>query len=189
MSERQRTKNGHLMRQVIARAPVLVVLTLLWALLWGAVTPIIVVGGILVGLLVTTVFPFPPVTWDGRFRPLPALHLVVTFLADLVVASLQVAWLAIRPAAPPASAVIRVDLVTRSEFLLTLTAELISLVPGSLLIELDSAGGRIWLHLLDGSTPARIEHARAKALAQERRVVAALGSDLEVVACRTGGRP
>jgi len=177
------------MRRLVARVPVLVVLTILWALLWSSVTPLTIAGGVLVGLLVTTVFPFPPVVWNGRFRPWPAVRLIATFLVDLVVASLQVAWLAIRPAAPPTSAVIRVDLVTRSEFLLTITAELISLVPGSLLIELDSAGGRIWLHLLDGSSPEKIEHARTKALAQERRVVAALGSDPEVVACRAGGRP
>ncbi|MET0931976.1 MAG: Na+/H+ antiporter subunit E [Aeromicrobium sp.] len=175
--------------RITARLPVIVVLTILWTLLWSSLTPITVVGGILVGLLVTTVFPFPPVLWNGRFRPLSAVRLLVTFLFDLVVASLQVAWLAIRPAAPPKSAVIQVDLVTRSEFLLTITAELISLVPGSLLIELDSSIGRIWLHLLDGSTPDKIEHARTKALTQERRVVAALGSDPEVVACRAGEQP
>jgi multicomponent Na+:H+ antiporter subunit E len=69
---------------------------------------------------------------------------------------------------------------------LTLTVELVSLVPGSLLIELDSEHGHAWLHLLDGSTPAKIEQARARALAQERRVIAALGSDAELTACRGG---
>jgi multicomponent Na+:H+ antiporter subunit E len=170
------------------RLPVIAVLTIVWALLWGAVTPLIVVGGALVALLVTTVFPFPPIVWAGRLRPLALLRLIAIFLIDLVVASLQVAWIAIRPAAPPRSAVIRVELATRSELLLTLTSELISLVPGTLLIELDSAAGHIWLHLLDAGTPAKIERARASALAQERRVMAALGSDAEVVAC-DGGYP
>jgi len=168
------------------RLPAIAVLTVVWALLWGAVTPLIVVGGVLVGLLVTTVFPFPQVEWTGRLRPWPALVLVATFLVELLVASVQVAWIAVRPAGPPRSAVVRVDLATRSELLLTITAELISLVPGSLLIELDTDGGRIWLHLLDGSTPEKIERARAKALAQERRVIAALGSPAELVACHVG---
>ena len=172
-------------RDLLSRLPVVIALTLVWVLLWGNVGPITVLGGALVSLLVMTVFPFPAVGWQGRFRPLAAVRLLATFLVDLLRASVQVAWLAIRPAAPPASAVIRVQLATRSEFLLTITAELISLVPGSLLIELDSRRGIIWLHLLDGSTPAKVERAREKALAQERRVIAALGSDHEVVACRS----
>ncbi|MET1039300.1 MAG: Na+/H+ antiporter subunit E [Aeromicrobium sp.] len=171
---------------IAARIPVVATLTILWMLLWGGVTPLLVVGGILVGLLVTTVFPFPPAGWKGHFRPWPAVRLVVIFFVDLLVASLQVAWIAVRPAAPPRSAVIRVDMVTRSELLLTLTVELVSLVPGSLLIELDSEHGYAWLHLLDGSTPRKIEQARSRALAQERRVIEALGSQAELAACRGG---
>jgi multicomponent Na+:H+ antiporter subunit E len=174
---------------VLRRLPVIVVLTVLWSLLWGNFKPLTVVGGVLVAVVVMAVFPFPPVGWKGRFRPWAALRLLTIFFIDLLVASLQVAWIAIRPAKPPASAVIRVDLVTRSELLLTLTAELISLVPGSLLIELDSSRGIIWLHLLDGSTPEKIARARTKALAQETRVIAALGTDPEVVACQTGRTP
>ena len=171
-------------RGVLSRLPVVVALTIVWVLLWGNIGPLTVLGGALAALLVMTVFPFPAVMWKGRFRPLPAVRLVATFVADLLVASVQVAWIAIRPAAPPRSAVIRVQLATRSELLLTITAELISLVPGSLLIELDSARGHLWLHLLDGSTPERIEQARARALAQESRVIAALGSPSELTACR-----
>lgn len=174
------------MTGLITRLPAVATLTVLWMLLWGGVTPLLLVGGVLVGLLVTVVFPFPSVGWKGRLRLWPAVRLVAIFAADLLVASLQVAWIAIRPAAPPRSAVIRVDMVTRSELLLTLTVELISLVPGSLLIELDSERGRVWLHLLDGSTPAKIERARSNALAQERRVIEALGSPAELTACRGG---
>ncbi len=173
---------------VISRLPVVVVLTIVWALLWGGFTPLLLVGGALVALLVTTVFPFPPVVWKGRFRPWHTLLLLGRFFADLLIASVQVAWIAIRPTSPPPSAVIRVDMVTRSEFVLTITAELISLVPGSLLIELDGERGCIWLHILDASTPDKVEGARAKALAQERRVIAALGSDSDLVACRPEGQ-
>lgn len=173
---------------IARRLPVVVTLTVVWVMLWGNVGGVTIVGGLLTAVLVTTVFPFPTVTWRGRLRPLPALRLVAVFLVELVAASLQVAWIAIRPSAPPRSAVIKVELATRSEFLLTITAELISLVPGSLLIELDSERGLLWLHLLDGSSPAKVEGARAKALAQEQRVVAALGTTSEVTACDAGGR-
>ncbi|MCD9199753.1 Na+/H+ antiporter subunit E [Aeromicrobium wangtongii] len=171
---------------MMSRVPVIVLLTVVWSLLWGAFTPLIVVGGVLVALLVTTVFPFPPITWTGRIRPWPLTKLIGIFFFEMLLASVQVAWIAIRPAKPPRSAVLCVDLATRSELLLTLTAELISLVPGTLLIELDSQTGHIWLHLLDGSTPEKIERARANALAQELRVIEALGSESEIVACRAG---
>lgn len=155
-------------------------LTVVWLLLWGDVTAVTVIGGILVSAVIVVLFPFPPVRVSGAFRPLATLALAARFLFDLVVASFQVAWLAVRPSAPPASAVIAVDLVSRSPLLQTLTGELISLVPGSLLVELDSDGRRIWLHVLDGSSPARVEQARRKARHQEHRLLAAIGGREEL---------
>lgn len=158
------------------RIPVVLALTVVWSMLWGAVTPLNLVGGLLVSALVVAIFPFPPVNLTATVRPLRLLLLIGRFLYDLVVASFHVAWITIRPSPPPKSAVIEVHLVSRSDLLQVLTGELVSLVPGSLLIELDSDNGRMWLHVLDGSTPERVEAARRKARAQEHRVIAALGS-------------
>ena len=120
-------------------------LTLLWLLMWGEVTPVLVVGGVLVSLVVLVVFPFPKADWGGSFRPWPFLVLASRFAFDLVVASFEVAWLAVRPRPLGRSAVIQVQLHTRSDLLLVLTGELVSLVPGSLLIELDEDRGIITL--------------------------------------------
>lgn len=159
-------------------------LTLLWLLMWGEVTAILVVGGLLVSLVVLVVFPFPKADWGGSFRPWPFVVLVSRFAFDLVVASFQVAWLAVRPRPLGRSAVIQVQLHTRSDLLLVLTGELVSLVPGSLLIELDADHGVVTLHVLDGEQDlARVE---AQVLAQERRVIAALGSRAERDAYCTG---
>ena len=159
-------------------------LTLLWLLMWGDVTLVLVVGGLLVSLVVLVVFPFPKANWGGSFRPWPFVVLVARFAFDLVVASFQVAWLAVRPRALGRSAIIQVQLHTRSDLLLVLTGELVSLVPGSLLIELDADHGVMTLHVLDGEQDlARVE---AQVLAQERRVIAALGSRAERDAYCTG---
>ncbi|HPU13263.1 MAG TPA: Na+/H+ antiporter subunit E [Aeromicrobium sp.] len=160
--------------------PVLVWLTLIWVLLWGELNPINLVSGVLVSCLVVAIFPFPHVSVSGAFRLWPAVVLVARFLVDLVIASFHVAWLALRPGAPPRSAVIRIDLVSSSELRQTLTGELISLVPGSLLIELDSAGRRLWLHVLDCKDTADADSARLKARAQEHRLLKAIGTDAEV---------
>ncbi|GAA3536041.1 Na+/H+ antiporter subunit E [Aeromicrobium flavum] len=160
--------------------PVIAWLTLVWLLLWGAVTPINVVGGLLVSAVIVMVFPFPRVSVEGTLRPWPTVVLLSRFLADLAVASFTVAWLAIRPAAPPPSAVLQIDLVSGSELRQTLTGELISLVPGSLLIELDSEGRRMWLHVLDAATPEKVAGARRKARLQEHRLLRAIGTDAEI---------
>ncbi len=159
------------------RPTAVISLTLLWLLLWGDVTPLLVIGGVLVAVVVVVVFPFPKADWDGSFRPWPFLVLFTRFAFDLVVASFQVAWLAVRPRPLGDSAVIEVQLHTRSDLLLVLTSELVSLVPGSLLIELDADEGKIWLHVLDGNRD--LAEVEADVLAQERRVIAALGSRVE----------
>lgn len=156
------------------RLPVIAALTLVWLLLWGDVTPWLVIGGVLTSVAALAVFPFPPTGWRWTVRPWPLAVLVGVFLYDLLRASVEVAWLAVRPQAPPPSAVIRVQLSCRSELMMTITSELVSLVPGSLLIELDDSTGEVFLHVLDARSPERVEQARRNALAQERRVVRAL---------------
>lgn len=148
-------------------------LTVVWLLLWGAVTPTLVLGGLLTSALVLLLFPFPQAPWRWTLRPWPTLVLVGVFAVDLLRASVQVGWLAVRPAAPPRSAVVAVPLRTRSELLMTATAELVSLVPGSLLVEITPEEGVLHLHVLDARSPEHVERAIAAVHAQERRVVEA----------------
>lgn len=156
-----------------------VVLTVTWVLLWGAVTPTIVVGGVLSALFVTTVFPFPQAPWTWVVRPWPTLVLAGRFLWDLVRASIEVSWFALRPSGPPPSALLRIDLRSRSELLMTITSELVCLVPGSLLVELDSEAGAIYLHVMAAPTDERIEAFRRSVLEQEERVVRAFAPRAE----------
>ncbi len=157
--------------------PLLVAVLIVWLLLWGDVTPLLVAGGLLVAVLTMLVFPAPPRMFTGRVHPWHLVVLIARFGFDLVVASVQVAWIAVRPAPPPLSAVVRVDLTCRSELLMTITSELVSLVPGSLLIDLDADRSRIWLHILDAHRPGTPDRVRAQVLGQERRVLAAFGPD------------
>lgn len=159
--------------------PMVVGLTLIWILLWGAITPTIVVGGVLAAVLVVKVFPFPQAPWTWVIRPWATLVLAARFFWDLILASVQVSWFAIRPSGPPPSAILRVALRTRSELVMTITSELVCLVPGSLLVELDSEEGAIYLHVLDAHTPERLEAFRLSVLDQEERVVKAFAPRAE----------
>ena len=157
-------------------------LAAVWVLLWGDVTWANVLAGLAVGLVVTWGFRMSPIAFGGRVHPWRLVVLVARFAADLVVASFEVAALALRPGWTPHGAVIRVQLRSHSDLYLTLTAELVSLVPGSLVVEARRHTGVLYLHVLDVAHSGGVEGMRARVLAQEERVLRALASPAELAA-------
>lgn len=168
----------------LVRVPVALALTLLWVLLWGEPTPWVITGGLVVSFGVVIFFPFPRVDVHPVVRPWQLVVLFAVFFWDMFIASLQVGWLAIRRKPLPPAALIEAPLITGSDLLQTITAELICLVPGSLLIELDDKGKRMWLHVIDVDSPESLAKARRMAREQEYRVLAALGSPQEYAAAK-----
>ncbi|GAB3880579.1 Na+/H+ antiporter subunit E [Terrabacter terrigena] len=160
-------------------------IALAWVLLWDRVTWGNVVNGVLVGLVVTYAFPLPSIEFRGRLRPLRLAWLILRFLADLVVASWQVMLLAFGTRRPR-NAVIGVQLRSRSDFYLTITAELVALVPGSVVVDARRSTSVLYLHLLDVDDDAAIEAQRAHVLVVERRVVRTFGSREEIASVETG---
>ncbi|WP_328471889.1 Na+/H+ antiporter subunit E [Actinoplanes sp. NBC_00393] len=154
-------------------------LTGIWMLLWGSVTWLTLIGGLIIAVIVLAVFPLPPVTYAGRVHPLGVLQFAVRFAADLVVSSVQVAILAFRPGRVPRSAVIAVPLRVPSDLGLTLTGEALSLVPGSLIVEADRETGVLYVHVLNVVDTADAERFRRQVLALEHRIVHAFGSATE----------
>lgn len=168
-------------RRVAVQWPGPVWLTTVWVLLWGDLSVGNVLAGLLIGVVVTTALPLPAIGAGGRVRPLALAHLVGRFAVDVVVASVGVAAQAFR-LRPPVSAVIRVRLRSSSDLFLTLTAELCSLVPGSVVVEAHRLTSTLYLHVLDVAGPDGIEAARRRVLAQEERVLRALASDADLAA-------
>ena len=78
--------------------------------------------------------------------------------------------------------VIRVHLRSESDLYLTLTAQLTTLVPGSLVVEANRQTGVLYLHVLDVGIFGGIEKIRADTLGVEARVLRALASDEELSA-------
>ncbi|TDB75259.1 Na+/H+ antiporter subunit E [Micromonospora sp. KC723] len=151
-----------------------------WNLLWGEVTWGNLVGGTLVGVAVLVFFPLPPVTFAGRLRPRGLLVLVAAFVVELASASVNVAWIAVRPGYRPRGAIIGVRLRVRSDLNLALTAELLSLVPGTLIIDVDRDEGVLYVHVLDVRRAHDLDDSRDRVLAVEERIVRAIGSDAEL---------
>jgi multicomponent Na+:H+ antiporter subunit E len=164
-------------------------LAAVWVLLWGTLSVANVLAGVVLALLVTLGLRMTPIDFHGRVRMGPLAVLVARFVVDLVRASFEVAWVALRPGYTPRGAVVGVQLRGHSDLYLTMTAELCSLVPGSLVVEAHRLTGVLYLHVLDVAQVGGVEAARGSVLAQEERVLRAFASDEELAAAGLGVRP
>ena len=162
--------------------PLLVWLVLVWNLLWGTWSWANLLSGLAVAVAITTLLPLPPVVGGTRFRPPAFVRFLGYFLFDLVVSAAQVAWRTLSVEGVRSSAIIKVQMRTDSDLLLTVTAQALSLVPGSIVIDLDREAQTLALHVLHAPDLAAVDRARARVLAMEQLVVRALGSDTDVAA-------
>jgi len=170
-------------RSFLQQIPLVVTLVVLWMLLWGSLSPLTIVTGILLAIVVMRVFYLPAVELSGRFNVLWFAVFMARFLAALILASFQVAFQAFAPKGVRSNAVIGVQLATRSDFIMTITSIALSLIPGSIVVEADRARGILYLHTLGVDTEEEVEDARRKAIDTEARLVRVFGSheDLERV--------
>ena len=136
----------------------------MWVALWGDLSAVNVVGGLMVAIVVAWCFPCPALRMHLHVRPLRLAWLVLHFLGDVVVASAQVAWTTLQFRRQPRNAVIEVDLRTHSDFVLTVVAEMVSLVPGSLVVEARRSTHTLFLHVLDARDQAGVDKMRATGL-------------------------
>jgi multicomponent Na+:H+ antiporter subunit E len=156
-----------------------VVLTLTWVLLWDRVSLFVVLTGVLLSLGVFAVFPLPRIERPGRVRPGALAQLVGRLALDVVRSSVRVLGL-VFASRTPRSAIIRVQLRSRSDIVLTMTAELVSLTPGTIVLEVRRASSTLYLHVLDSVEPAALAQAAQDVLGAEARVLRAFGTDEEV---------
>jgi multicomponent Na+:H+ antiporter subunit E len=173
--------------------PLLVWLVVVWMLLWGTWSWANLLGGAVVALAVTTLLPLPPVVGGTRVRPVGLLVFLGHFLVDVVLSGALVAWQTVRPRGIGRSAIIEVQLRTDSDLLLTIVAETVTLVPGSLVMDMDRERRTLAIHVLHVQDEADVERRRASVLAEEERVVRAFGTATEIAALRdpaaaSGGR-
>jgi multicomponent Na+:H+ antiporter subunit E len=170
--------------------PLVVWLVLVWILLWGTWSWANLLSGTVVALAVLLLLPLPPVVGGTRVRPLALLAFVAHFLVDVAVSGAQVAGRALGPGVRQ-GAIVQVQLRADSDLLLTVVAENVSLVPGSLVLDLDRENRRLAVHLLHVEDDADLERQRADVLAIEERVVRAFGDaeDRAALAARKGTAP
>jgi multicomponent Na+:H+ antiporter subunit E len=126
------------------------VLALVWAMATGIITMGTLAFGFLIGMLVLHFVG--PVLGDERYalRFVLAIGLLVFFLKELVLSSIRVAIDVIKPRLTMRPAVISVPLELESHAEITLLANLISLTPGTLSVDVSDDGSTLYVHAMYG---------------------------------------
>ncbi len=167
------------MRRYVLQAWVLCWLVLVWVLLWGKASAANILGGLAVAVLITVLLPLPLVPVEGRVHPLSLLKLMVVVAYELGLSSLQVAWLAIRPGPPPRSAVLRARLAIKSDLVLALAVNILTLIPGSMVLEIDQERRLIYVHVIDVDSEKAVTRFYRQVEQMERLLVATFERDAD----------
>lgn len=167
--------------------PFFVWLIALWMLLWGQFTVLAALTGLIVAVFVTRIFRLPPVELSGRVNLWYSLVFVVTFVFALVRGSLIVAWQTLDLRRYPGTAIVAVPMRTDDDLILAHVGVTASLIPGSLIIDIDRDRRILYLHVLGVSSDADVEKQRRSVQGWEARIVRAVGSRAQLEAIRGEG--
>lgn len=167
---------------LLKELPLIIWLVLVWGALWQDFSLGNLVFGALIALVVARVFYLPPVELSGRFNVLRAIVYAAIFLKDVVAGSFTVFYLALVRGPNVRNAVVAVPLRSHSDLMITATGHVLSLVPGSLVVEVDRATPMLYIHALNVSTPGQLEKVRAGVRATEAHLIKIMGSKEELAA-------
>ncbi|WP_078316538.1 Na+/H+ antiporter subunit E [Mycobacterium sp. D16Q16] len=166
-------------REIILRAWILVWLVLVWTMLWGNFSVANTITGLLVALVITVLLPMPRLPVEGRLHVVSMIRLAFTVAYYMVLSSLQVAWLAIRPGPPPLSAVLRAQLSVKSDLVMALLLNTLTIIPGSVVLEIDQERRLAYVHVLDVGSPKAVASFYSQLRQLERLFIAAFERDAD----------
>lgn len=161
------------------RPMVITLSTLLWVLLWSSLSPVVLLSGVLLGWLVGVVFPLPPMHWMGRPHPIGVLNLAFHLVVELVVSSVRMVGYAFARKVDLHAGIVRAELYADDDLYQVGVASLVSLVPGTVVVEVVRHPRRIYLHVV-GMDRQRPEDVQQMVSRVERRLLGAVGSPAEI---------
>jgi multicomponent K+:H+ antiporter subunit E len=134
-----------------------ILLLLIWLCLNATIQPLVVLGGICLGislpLLWHTWLPFSP----PKVRILPACALFALFIKDIMFANGQmahyIALVSYRPSPPLSARLIGVPLASTDLWVNAILANMISLTPSTLTADIDEESAMLWVHAIHCEDP------------------------------------
>lgn len=150
-------------------------LLVVWVLLWGMLTPGVLLSGLLVAPLCLAASRLPAVRLEAVPRPGPALKAVGGFGLDVARSSAEVVWAVLRRGPQVRSAILALPLPSLPDAVVAAIANRISLVPGTLVVDIDRPSNLLYVYVFDVQDEEGIEAARQSAERAVTAVVAAAG--------------
>ena len=166
-------------RANVVRLFVLGWMTIVWVLLWGTFSIANILGGLVVSIIVMELLPLPRVPVEGRVHLLSAVRLGVYIFIESMRSTISVGWLAIRPAPPPVTGVLRCRLTIKSDLVLTLWTDIMNNIPGTMVLEIDQVRRIVYVHVLDVSTDRAVADFYRSARLIERLLIRTFERDSE----------
>jgi multicomponent Na+:H+ antiporter subunit E len=164
--------------------PLLVWLVIVWGALWQNFSPGNLLFGALIAVLVARLFYLPPVELSGRFSIARAVPFAFVFLGKVVAASWQVLYLAVARGPKVSNAVVAVQLRSHSDLMVTATGHVISLIPGSLVVEVDRSTSTLYIHGLNVRSGEDIVNLRKEVRDAEASLIRIMGTREELAALK-----
>lgn len=169
--------------------PLLVWLVIVWGALWQDFSPGNLLFGALLAVLVARMFYLPPVELSGRFNILHAVPFALRFLGMVAAASVEVMYLAAVRGPRVTNAVVAVRLRSHQDLMVTAVGHVISLIPGSLVVEVDRSTSTLYVHALNVSSPEAVESLRKEVRSIEASLIRIMGTSEELEAIRQEAAP
>ncbi len=181
------TKNGAAMHAdrkpwILKRLPLLMWLVLVWGALWQDFSAGNLLFGALIALAVAQAFYLPPIELSGRFNLLSGVLFMLWFTQQVMIASFQVLYWAIAKGPRIRNAVIAVPLRSPSDLLMTAVGHVLSLIPGSLVVEVDRGSATLYVHAMNAPTPESVVKIRQGIQDIEARLIQVMGTKEELAA-------
>ncbi len=138
---------------MMTRLVILVLFTLVWAAVTGSFTPLnlafgLVLSGLALFLIRENVQPS-----RIAIRPFKALALILLFFRELALSAFRVAILVTRPRMNLKPGIFAFPLTVDRDFEITLLANLITLTPGTLSVDVSEDRRVLYVHALDCADP------------------------------------
>lgn len=150
-------------------------LTGLWVVLWRDLSLANLASGVLVALLVTSLYPLPPVTSQRRpWRPLALLRFAAYFGWLLLVSNVVLARAILTPKKRLRTAIVAIPVGDRSDLFITTVANAITLTPGTMTLDVSDDRQTLYVHVLDEHDVEEVRQAELKLL---RLALRAFGYD------------
>jgi len=158
----------------ISRIAFHVLLALIWCMMHNSLHPVTFIVGYLLAwgstsmfLVLTKYNPFRMNIWEG-------IKLFFVFLKEMIIANIQIAYIIISPAMNIRPGFIEYPLDIRNDGAIVLLANMISLTPGTLSVDISPDRKYIYVHAMVMETPDKLKAQIKQTF--ERRIQKMLGA-------------